>query len=187
MRLLYLFWNCLKYWLGRDCDHLSANVYGKNTFCPDCGHKVKLVWYFIQCQQCSSKRPPQPGILGPIRPKTPFCVHCGSLHFRLIQKSQIHPQELPFAVSKKELDFEQPSPWTHRQQEEAFNPKLHHPSFFYDHPLYDPDIVDGEVLRRQYVYAQQTPVSDAAFYLSRGPETTQATETNNVSARRKKA
>ncbi len=179
MRLLYLFWNCLKYWLGRDCDHLSANVFGKNTFCPDCGQKVKLVWYFIQCQQCRTKRVPQADILGPIRPKSPFCAHCGSFHFRLIQKSQIHPQELPFAVSKKELDFEQPAPWTPGTQPEVFNPKLHHPSFFYEHPLYDPGIVDGEVLRRQYVYSQQTPVSDATFYLSQ--ETTE-TSMSDLSA-----
>lgn len=93
-------------WRNESCRHKSFNPLSSNSnFCPDCGKKIEIYWYFVKCDECNSSRTGH-FIFDKFLPQEKFCKRCGSKEYYVEQKDEIAFFELSYSTFKlKELDF----------------------------------------------------------------------------------
>ncbi|MBY0403519.1 MAG: hypothetical protein K2X66_06440 [Cyanobacteria bacterium] len=85
---------------------------------------------------------------GNIKPFQRFCNQCGSAEYKLIKRQQIDAYDLHYSLSVKEIDYADDrinwgqDGFSHSRQQSGYG----------QNPF---DIVEGEVLRKQYFHQKQ--------------------------------
>lgn len=84
------------------CKHTNITPLSAGSYCPDCGKEIQIDWMLLRCSCCNSKREARI-IFNSIKPKSKYCIKCGSPECYVEKKETIEYFDVHYAViSKKE-------------------------------------------------------------------------------------
>ena len=83
------------------CTHSKVSPSFNGSFCPDCGCEIKVLWQFLRCECCSSKRSFHIYRNKAI-PDNKFCKNCGSSKYYLESKESLEFFDYEYAIIRKE-------------------------------------------------------------------------------------
>ena len=84
------------------CNHDKINPHSTGRFCPDCGKEIKIFWYIVRCDNCSTKREAYISF-NTIAPVNKFCSKCGCEHYYVEKCEKLPFYDYDFAIYDKEI------------------------------------------------------------------------------------
>ena len=88
------------------CNHTKVNpLLPHEKYCPDCGERVVVKWYFIKCADCHTKRTGS-YLFGELVPHDKHCKRCGYEAYEIEEKENIAVFEYSYATFKLVVDEE---------------------------------------------------------------------------------